>query len=117
MILVLPYPPTANTIWRKVGKKTLLSAKARDYRAHVGTSLVIQGVKAAGPLAGRLAVRIEVHAPDKRARDLDNIPKAVFDALTHAGVWQDDSQIDDMRVTRCHAAKGGALRVYVEEME
>jgi crossover junction endodeoxyribonuclease RusA len=47
---------------------------------------------------------------------LDNVPKAVFDALTHAGVWQDDSQIDDMRVTRCNVFKGGAVRVSVQEV-
>ncbi len=28
-----------------------------------------------------------------RKRDLDNLPKAVFDALTSAGFWLDDGQI------------------------
>ncbi|WP_317472009.1 RusA family crossover junction endodeoxyribonuclease, partial [Cronobacter sakazakii] len=30
-----------------------------------------------------------------RKRDLDNLPKAVFDALTSAGFWLDDGQVDD----------------------
>lgn len=113
VVLVLPYPPTANTIWRRVGGMTLLSAKARAYRASVASALTGQG---AAPMTGRLSVRIEVHAPDRRARDLDNIPKAALDALTHAGMWRDDSQIDDLRITRCNTITGGALRIYVEEL-
>ncbi|MCV5785238.1 RusA family crossover junction endodeoxyribonuclease, partial [Escherichia coli] len=53
-------------------------------------------------------IRIIIHAapPDNRKRDLDNLPKAVFDALTSAGFWLDDGQIDDMRVIRYQAIKG-----------
>ena len=32
--------------------------------------------------------------PDRRRRDLDNLYKCLFDALGHAGVYEDDSQID-----------------------
>lgn len=35
--------------------------------------------------------------PD-RIRDLDNYNKALFDALTHAGVWEDDRQVKRMLV-------------------
>ncbi len=36
--------------------------------------------------------------PDNRSRDLDNYLKAIFDSLTHAGVWEDDSQVKKMAV-------------------
>ncbi|RAP72925.1 crossover junction endodeoxyribonuclease RusA [Candidatus Erwinia dacicola] len=46
---------------------------------------------------------------------MDNLPKAVFDALTSAGFWLDDGQIDDMRIKRCQAIKGGMLVLVVTE--
>jgi Holliday junction resolvase RusA-like endonuclease len=36
--------------------------------------------------------------PDARRRDIDNYNKALFDALTHAGIWEDDSQVQRMLV-------------------
>lgn len=32
--------------------------------------------------------------------DLDNLAKAVMDALTDVGVWEDDDQVFDLRVTK-----------------
>jgi crossover junction endodeoxyribonuclease RusA len=61
-----------------------------------------------------LAVTLRVHAPDRRARDLDNLPKALLDALTHAGLWEDDSLIDELHIFRCGPIKGGCVVVQVE---
>ena len=36
----------------------------------------------------------------RRRRDLDNILKSLLDSLTHAGVWEDDSQITDLRIRK-----------------
>jgi crossover junction endodeoxyribonuclease RusA len=36
---------------------------------------------------------MNLYPPDKRTRDIDNYSKALFDALTHANFWIDDSQI------------------------
>ncbi|MEY4713325.1 MAG: hypothetical protein RIS88_2775 [Pseudomonadota bacterium] len=44
--------------------------------------------------------------PDRRRRDLDNTLKATQDAMTHAGIWDDDSQIDDLRIVRKRDAAG-----------
>ena len=52
------------------------------------------------PRTERLAVVMLVCAPDKRRRDLDNYCKCIFDAFTKAGVWNDDSQIDLLVVSR-----------------
>jgi crossover junction endodeoxyribonuclease RusA len=64
--------------------------------------------------AGRLAVEIEAHVPDKRKRDLDNLFKAVLDSLTHAGVWADDSQIDALRIVRKPVGGMIKVRIYSE---
>ena len=115
--LTLPWPPSVNTIWRRVGSLTLLSEKGRQYRQSVADQVLIQRV--AGKLndSDRLAVAIEAHAPDKRRRDLDNLPKAVLDALTHAKVWGDDSQIDKLLILRRANKKGGALVVTIQKLD
>ena len=46
-----------------------------------------------------------------------NIFKALGDSLTHAGVWDDDSQIDDLRITRGEVIRGGMLDVKIEVIE
>lgn len=114
--LELPYPPSVNTYWRHVvigrAARTLISRRGREYRTAVQRAVLAQRSPRA---LGRLAVRIDVYPPDLRQRDLDNIPKAVLDALTHAGVWRDDSQIDLLQVVRREAVRGGRVLVRVTE--
>ncbi|NBW23084.1 MAG: RusA family crossover junction endodeoxyribonuclease, partial [Caulobacteraceae bacterium] len=54
----------------------------------------------------------EAFPPDKRKRDLDNVLKSLLDALTHANVWDDDSQIDDLRIYRNIVAGMVKVRLY-----
>lgn len=103
IVLVLPYPPSVNTYWRHLSKgplagRTLISERGRSYRLDVMETLLVQRVGKAPE--GNLAVTIEARMPDRRKRDLDNIPKALLDALTHAAFWVDDSLIDDLRIWR-----------------
>ena len=117
--VTLPWPPSTNRIWRNVavsGKpRTLLSQEGRVYRKAAADACLV--AKLAGKqIPDRLALRLVVQAPDRRARDLDNTVKAVQDALTHAGVWLDDSQIDRLLVERGPVVKGGMVSVTVEVM-
>lgn len=66
---------------------------------------------------GRLKMTLLVCAPDKRKRDLDNVCKATLDALQHSGVFEDDSQIDELRVVRGNKVIGGCLFVCLEEVK
>lgn len=118
MELTLPYPPSVNTYWRhpttgKLAGRHLISEKGRQYRAEVCCSVR----NAAQALSCRLSVTIECFPPDRRRRDLDNVAKGLLDALSHAGVWNDDEQIDDLRIVRREVTKGGAVRVRIEPME
>ena len=63
--------------------------------------------------AARLRVDIVACMPDKRRRDIDNLSKATLDAMAHARVYEDDSQIDDQRIHRGPQKKGGGLIVEV----
>jgi len=109
--LTLPWPPTVNTYYRSTGGTVLISEKGRLYRKAVADQVLIQ--RGAKLFSGRLDVVIHAFPPDKRKRDLDNILKALFDSLTKAGVWLDDSQIDRFSVQRC--AIGGMVKVAIHE--
>ena len=37
----LPYPPSVNSIWRRVGNKTLLSAEGREYHERVESAVAL----------------------------------------------------------------------------
>jgi len=69
-----------------------------------------------GQLKGRLFIGIELTAPDKRKRDIDNHVKSVLDALQHAGVFEDDAQVDLLRVARLHVESPGACDVTITEL-
>tara|TARA_A100001201_G_C4077469_1_gene197781 strand:- start:837 stop:1163 length:327 start_codon:yes stop_codon:yes gene_type:complete len=67
--------------------------------------------------SGRLQVVIEVYVPDRRKRDLSNIPKAVEDAITKSGkIWVDDEQIDDLRIVRREIKKPAEVVVHIREL-
>lgn len=110
--LQLPWPPSLNHYYRRVGNRTLISKPGRQYRhAVVGQLRPHFGE----PLRGRLQVTMYAHPPDRRRRDLDNVQKALLDALQHAGVYADDSQIDSLSITRCNPVPDGRMLVNILE--
>lgn len=110
--LTLPWPPSNNVYYRNVDGVMKISENGRAYRKAVAGQVLIQ--RGAKQYAGRLAVEIEAHVPDKRRRDLDNLFKSVLDSLTHAGVWLDDSQVDELSIKRMPI--GGLLKVRVSTL-
>lgn len=93
MTLTLPYPPSMNHYWRRVGPRTLISREGRTFRKNV-CALLGGGGPRKPPSGGRIALAMDAFPPDRRRRDLDNLQKPVLDALEHAGIYADDSQID-----------------------
>lgn len=113
--LDLPYPPTVNTYWRKVGNRTLISKKGRTYRRDLVISVAEQ-MPHLPRLNTRLEVSVTAYPPDNRRRDLDNVLKALLDGMQHAGVYQDDSQIDHLAISR-GTTQPEAPRVHVRILE
>ncbi len=113
MPLILPYPPTMNTYWRHVGYRTLISREGRTFRRNV--CALLGGGRRNPPTTGRIALAMDAFPPDRRRRDLDNLPKSVLDAIGHAGVYADDSQIDLLVIRRRDVVPGGRLLVTIEE--
>lgn len=116
MKLELSYPPTANTMFptNRAGRRTL-STKGRVYRQGVlGDVLEQKGLFK--PLQGPLRVTVDFYVPDKRKRDLDNLFKALFDALKHANVYMDDDQIIEIHAFKREVVKGGHCEIVLEEL-
>lgn len=111
--LTLPWPPSMNRCWRTFQGRMIISAEGRAYRKAVADQVLIQ--RGAKHYAGKMKVEIEAFRPDKRRRDLDNLLKAVLDGCTHAGVWEDDSNIVDLRIYWAETI-GGMLKVKVSEL-
>lgn len=100
-MIVLPFPPSMNTYWRNVRGTVKISKEGRQYRLAVSHAIMVERIAknlSALPQTGPLRVFIQATPPDKRRRDLDNLLKAPLDALTHAGVWGDDSQIESLTI-------------------
>ena len=106
----LPYPPSINHYWRRVGAKTLISREGRRFRANAVAALAALGSR---PLTGPLAVEVDLFPPDRRRRDIDNVQKALLDALQHGGAYEDDSQVVRLAIVKCAPVEGGKAVVRI----
>jgi crossover junction endodeoxyribonuclease RusA len=95
--LTLPYPPSANTLYRTIVRgKRAMPIKSAEHRAYfAAVALLARGVK---PLQGRLEVTLRLYRP-RRVGDVDGPVKALLDSLNGLA-WDDDSQIEVLHVFR-----------------
>lgn len=108
----LPYPPTINHYYGQHGTRKYIKQAGIYFRTDVKKIVGIMK-----PLECDIHLRIFVYVPDKRKRDLDNILKATQDALTHAGIWVDDSQITHLEVIKKTMINGGMIIVEIKPNE
>ena len=118
MKLTLPFPPSVNTYWRAPNKgplkgKHLMSAAARRFQSDACAAIIEQLRRLPKPSSSLCAVEIMLYPPDHRPRDIDNYTKGLFDALTHAGVWEDDSQVKRMLVEWGPVVTGGKVEISI----
>ena len=114
IFLTVPFPPSVNHYWRMAGSRVYICAAGRNYRKAVADEVMI--LRMNKKLNKQLKVTITAYRPDAKRRDLDNLLKAVLDALTHAGVYEDDSLICDLRI--CWGAGNlKKLDINIEEIE
>jgi crossover junction endodeoxyribonuclease RusA len=94
----LPFPPSMNTYWRNFRGRTIISKNGREFR-----EAVIQFV-------------IDNNIPKFGDKKLKLTLILVLDALEHAGVFDDDFQVDHIEMIRGTQIKGGLLHVVIEEI-
>lgn len=111
--LTVPWAPSVNDYWRHVfrGKnagRVYISEGGKSYREAV-RGIYLENRSLLRVPAGILRVEILAFVPDRRRRDLDNQLKAIFDAITYAGMWEDDSLVDDYRIRRARKPNGSLI--------
>ena len=118
LIMTLPYPPSINKYWllNRNGSRRL-SADAVDFR----NSVIAEFYKFSwrNQMTGMCTVVIDEYPKNRIRRDRDNVIKPILDALTHAGVWEDDEQVYKLLV-RKHGPdehKKGYVTVKVKEID
>ena len=90
--VTLPYPPSTNSLWRQVRHGVIRSEKYQAW-LNEATWLVKAAVMALPGkkgVPGPYALTVRLCPPDRRLRDLDNVLKALSDALKHGGAIDGD---------------------------
>ena len=115
MRLILPFPPSVNGYWRSVKNRAVISERGRKYRTDAVYAVYEQLRRRPQPIAHDIAVHVVLYPPTRAKRDLDNFQKALFDAMTHAGVWADDSQIKRMIVEWGAVTRHGKAELVISD--
>lgn len=111
----LPYPPSLNRYYAPFRGRPTITPVGRAYRQRV-TEILTPQFEHIDNYATELQVWVEVMLPDRRRRDLDNLNKALLDAITHSGVWEDDSLIHDLRLVKVGVERPGFVRLHIAEI-
>ncbi len=115
--LTLPWPPSVNHYWRPVGSRLLLTDAGKAYKRTVAQAVLRTWPRAIPrPLHGHLGVTLTYHRSDQQRYDVDNFAKSLLDALTHAGVWLDDSQVDALHLLRGALAEVAHVVVTIQQL-
>ncbi len=109
----MPWPPSANRYWRKYRGRMVISEEARKYIDDVTILALTWQIKT---FKSRLSLKIFACPPDKRVRDIDNILKIAIDSLQHAGIYENDGQIDRIYIERGLPHSPGYMDIQIEEL-
>ncbi|WP_337047383.1 RusA family crossover junction endodeoxyribonuclease [Serratia liquefaciens] len=121
MNLTLPFPPSVNGYWRSPNKgssrgRTLVSERGRAFQTEAIAQVMEQLRRRPKPISADISVAVVFYPPTKARRDLDNFFKALFDAMTQAGVWLDDSQIKHIDAKWGPVIKCGKVELQISEV-
>ena len=114
LVIQIPWPPSANTYYRHVGHKILISKKGRAYQKAIQVQAMVEHWERF--FRCRLSITILACPPDRRRRDLDNTQKVIFDSLQNAGIYDDDEQIDFFSIERKEVEKPGKVILKIERI-
>lgn len=102
------YDPGTASAWRADVRAAALSAAPREpFTGGVVVSLAFAFQRPASHLKKRGGLTRNAPAFPTGRNDVDNLAKAVIDAMDGLGFWGDDGQIVDLRVTKAYGRNPG----------
>lgn len=114
--LSLPYPPSANRLWRAVNGRNIKSAEYRDWLVNAYAAVLKHGRLRRTKVEGAYRMTLTAERPDRRRRDLSNLLKPTEDLLQYAGIVADDCNAEHITLAWSAKApsKAAVVRVRVE---
>jgi Holliday junction resolvase RusA-like endonuclease len=107
-------PPSVNGIWKVRRRGIYKSKKARVWQEVASWELAMGRKKRGEPYCGPASFLMVVLARSiGRRRDIDNMGKCAHDAAQRAGVFKDDSQVQDFRAVRIFTGQADKTAIYV----
>ncbi len=112
--IVLPYPPSVNHYYGYGRGRVYIKEEGRKFRESVAARLREESFPT---YHGPIGMALSVFPPDRRKRDLDNVRKALLDALQHGGAYDDDCQIRTDRASFMPSTPGGKVVVTIWKLD
>lgn len=103
-------PPTLNHYYGFRGSSRYIKKDGKAFRAHVQDVVAAAGHQT---IEGKVAVFVTIWPKNNIRQDIMNREKALSDAMTHAGVWLDDCQVDCFMIIRKERVPGGRCKVVI----
>ena len=117
-VLSLPFPPSINDYYgltcnAKIPRK-YIKEKGRLYKKEVQTIIQRKDLELRANVP--LSISIIITPPDNRVHDIDNILKCLFDSLTEANFWENDSYVRKLQMEYVPPSKSGSILIFVEAL-
>lgn len=74
---------------------------------------LIREQKLKATTADKLRIELYIYPPDEKKRDIDNVVKAVLDALQFAGIYTDDFKVWQLYIERRGVRKLGEVEFII----
>lgn len=117
--LSLPWSPSINSYYgitcngRRPHK--FVQQKGKDYIELVKDYILANDLQLRANV--NLKVTLQLTPPDARIHDIDNNLKSLFDSLTRAQFWQDDSFIKELHISYNPPLKPGSMLMHVTTLD
>lgn len=114
-LLNLPYPPSVNAYYGIICSGGIphkyVRDKGKNYQKEVNQYIKDNNYDIQANIP--LKVTMYITPPSLGKHDIDNILKALFDSLTLAKFWEDDSFVRDLHISYNPARKPGSILMHV----
>lgn len=111
----MPWPPSVNVWKTPFRSRMILTKRGREYREKALKHLGEIGLTSE-LLDCSVSVSLVLNPPSLRKYDIDNFCKSLFDALSLAEFWVDDSQIERLTIEKGVKTPPGNVLVKVTKL-